>query len=166
MTDRQKQVDRYLTVTNLGTAAVLLSFPLFLPIGGQDTDWIEQLDSPMLFLLFFGMLAVILTETFAVFFVFLRRKTDEYTLSMWHTGTSFAFFAAMIWLIVAPWIEATFVGIEVYELASADPELDVEAHDVTKEWGFENGVVNTLATPIILSAFFIGMQVKRFKGGL
>lgn len=162
---RQRRVDRYLRAANLGTITVFISYLFYLPFDEPEFGWRENLGDDLLLLMGLGFLLTIICEAFAVFYVFLRRKTDEYTHAMWHSGTTYAFFAAIIWLIAAPWVEAAYTGVLVYEAIEASQATSSEEISQAADNAVgEESIVLNLAAPVILSAFFIGFQIKRFRG--
>lgn len=172
--NRQKQVDRYLRAANIGTTA-MIAYPLIylsLPLMILDFRDDENLLWPIIWFLF--AIAFLAAELFAVFYVFFCRKTDEFTLSMWHSGTTCAFFAAIVWLILGGYIETTF-GTEVScvqeqektdAMRAPDGSLDLDKIDEDDLWDIGPDIVSRFATPVILSAFYLGFQIKRFKGEL
>lgn len=172
---RQKKVDRYLRATDFGTGAMLLyPFIVFgLPLVVLNTQQSESLVLPFIWLL--AAVIFLVLELVTVIYIFFRRKTDEFTEAMWHSGATYAFFAAIVWLLIGGWIETllTPAGAEVaYYRAEAETlRRFEEARDLsvfTAEDLMRVGpdIVRRYATPVIISAFFVGQQVKRFRGGL
>ena len=175
ISSRQKRVDRYLRATDFGTAAMLLypAIAFGLPyaiLHFQDT---QSMVFPVVW--FFGALIILFLELATVLYVFFRRKTDEFTLAMWQSGATYAFFAAVLWLLIGGWVEGFLVpreAILAFHLAEAesaarfDEMRDLSA--ITNEDLFRTDpqIIERFATPVIIGAFFIGQQVKRFRGGI
>jgi len=128
---RQRKVDSFLRAANIGTLAVLagpivlyFSEPIFLAYKDGDPLLVPAL-------IFLFLIVYILVETYAVFSMFFKRNTDEFTQSMWHSGTTWAFFAAIVWLLLGIWVEAVFLG--------ADASTAYEAHTAAQAQGLEVG---------------------------
>ena len=150
MSERQKKVDKFLRAATVGTVAIA-AFPilhimmLYLPEEGFSAATL------LVFLAWFlAAIAMLGSLVYSFGYMFLRRATDEFTLAMWHSGTSFAFFAAIAWLLVGDIAESVISGLIVAEdPARADPGIDIIA-----DW----------ALPVIVAAFFIGFHAKRTRG--
>ncbi|QUL38755.1 hypothetical protein [Erythrobacter sp. JK5] len=165
VSSRQKAVDRYLRAGNIGTAAAIASPVIYFAMVSILADWKEGDSVLLVLLLFLAIVVYLICEAYSVFHVFFRRKTDEYTLAMWHSGTTFAFFAAMLWLILGPWVETgvyVYLDFDVFESASARENTSFEG--ILDEPATRASVIEQFATPVILAAFFLGFQYKRFKG--
>lgn len=164
---RQRQVDKFLRAADIGTIAVVAHPFIYV---GLENGFEYEAGGPILIpSLFIALLfAYIIAETYSVFAMFFRRKTDEFTLSMWHMGTSWAFFAAIVWLLLGVWVEAAFLG--------ADVSAAFEAHQAAQEQGLdvgefdppiqEDSVIDRFSVQVILLAFFAGCQFKRLRGDL
>ena len=157
---RQKQVDRFIRAANIGTAA-MIAYPVIhiavemTLIGYQDNDAIIW---PLLASL--AAIVFLICEVLAIFSAFRHRNADEFTVAMWHTGTTFAFFAAILWLFIGGYVEIIFDGMaagQAYQDAKAAGVEDFEPVDGI-------GIVAEFATVVIISAFFLGLQLKRFRG--
>lgn len=157
---RQKQADRFIRAANVGTAA-MIAYPVIhialelTVIGYQDGDAIAW---PLLTML--AAIVFLICEAFSIFSAFRHRNADEFTQSMWHSGTTFAFFAAILWLFIGGYVEIIFNGVlagQAYQDAKAAGIDDVDPVD-----GID--IVAPLATAVIISAFFLGLQLKRFRG--
>ncbi len=162
MSERQKKVDRYMRAANIGTAAAI-AFPFInlamepVFVGHEEGD---SLLVPVL--LFIAIFVFLIGETYALFYVFLRRKTDEFTLSMWHSGTTYAFFAAILWLLVGGYIEIYFDGVAAGEAFQAAQAQGLTEEEIEQVEGSD--IIRRYATHVILAAFFFGLQIKRFRG--
>ncbi len=164
---RQKKVDRYLRAANIGTVAAIAAPFIYFAIDHVFTGWEEDdaLLIPALTLL--AILVFLVFEAYAVLAVFARRKTDEFTLAMWHSGTSYAFFAAIIWFIIGPWAELVFdlwFALDPDQLAQASTTDDSD--QLTDTSLMEATIIERYATPVIFGAFFLGFQIKRFRGDI
>ncbi|QFT77846.1 hypothetical protein [Erythrobacter sp. THAF29] len=162
MTDRQKIVDKYLRAANIGTAAAV-AFP-FLHIA-MDIVFLDDADSDSLLipaLLLLALIIYLIAETYSIFYVFLRRKTDEFTQAMWHGGTTFAFFAAILWLIIGGYVEIFFEGAAAGEAFQEAKAQGIDPSEIEIANG--DDIIRRFATPVILAAFFLGFQIKRFRG--
>ncbi|MEM7688193.1 MAG: hypothetical protein AAF291_04155 [Pseudomonadota bacterium] len=164
---RQRNVDRFMRAANIGSVAVVI-----LPVGLALADMFlmdfnegDALLMPGLMML--ALLIAVLCETYAVFAMFFRRNVDEFTQAVWHSGTTWAFFAAIVWLLLGIWVEAAFLGVDVssaleaHEAAQAQG-LDVGEFDPPKQ---ADSVIERFSVHVILLAFFAGCQIKRLKGG-
>lgn len=150
MSDLQKKVDKYLRAAMIGTVAVVVAPPtylglVYLPL---DLDPIPTLllSVPLLLLALFTIIA----STYAFIHLFIRRKTDEFTLAMWHAGTTFAFFAVIGWLLIGGLVEAVWEA----SIMANDPELKDPEFNVIADW----------ASWVVCAAFFVGFHIKRVKG--
>ncbi|MBV7259953.1 hypothetical protein [Erythrobacter crassostreae] len=162
MSDRQKKVDRYLRAANIGTAAAI-AFPfLHIAMGTVFLGYEDGDDLIIPALLFLAAITYLIAETYSIFYVFLRRKTDEFTLAMFHSGTTYAFFAAILWLVLGGYVEIFIDGMvagEAYEAAKADGVNLNEIEQVES-----TDIIGRFAASVILAAFFIGFQIKRIRG--
>jgi asparagine N-glycosylation enzyme membrane subunit Stt3 len=156
---RQKRVDRFIRAANIGTVA-MIAYPVIhialemTLIGYKDDDPIVW---PLLSIL--AAIVFLICEAYSIFSVFRHRNADEFTMAMWQNGTTFAFFAAILWLFIGGYVETIFDGLaagRAYENAKA-AGIDVEPLDGA-------GIVAGFATFVIISAFFLGLQLKRFRG--
>lgn len=150
--NRQKITDKFLRAAMIGTVAVCL-FPVlnvmvdFIPEGELTTGD-----------LWFGMswllLAVVILVCLSYSFIYMvwRRRTDEFTLAMWHSGTTVAFFVAIAWLLFGTFVESLFEGLA----AAQDPNYT----------GSEMTVVDAWSLPVILAGFFVGFHFKRLRGDI
>jgi hypothetical protein len=159
ISQRQKRADRFIRAANIGTAA-MVTYPA-LQIGLEVTLLDYQDGDALLWPVLVSLVGLVflICETYAILSVFRNRKADEFTLAMWHTGTTFAFFAAILWLLIGGYVEITFDAIaagRAYEEAKA-AGIEVEPVDGI-------GIVARYATAVIVSAFFLGLQIKRFRG--
>lgn len=164
---RQRKVDNFARAANIGTVAVVVGCMVLL-WGDTIFEDFEEGD-PILIpsLLMLVILVAILCETYAVFAMFFKRNVDEFTQAMWQSGTTWAFFAAIVWLLLGIWVEAFFLGVDV--------GTAFEAHEAAKAQGLDVGefeppeqdesFIERFSVYVILLAFFTGCQFKRFKGG-
>lgn len=164
---RQRKVDSFLRAANIGTVAVVVSPLTLLWFDSYFTGYEkgDPLLAPAVFLVV--MLVCILSETYAVFAMFFKRDVDEFTQAIWQSGTTWAFFAAIVWLLLGIWVEALFLGaegfssLEAHEAAQAQG-LDVGEFEPPKQ---EDSFIDRFAVHVILMAFFAGCQFKRIRGG-
>ena len=177
---RQKLVDRYFRAANIGTAAIIahpfLYFLMLWLIQEFEAKGVTLLIGILLAFWFVTVVLALLGEAYSIFYVFFRRNTDEFTQAMWHAGTTFAFFAAILWLMVGGWIENSFdsaSATEAYREAAAIAKAsgaELTADDVTavadKRGLYDQGpdIIRRFATPVILAAFFLGFNIKRLRG--
>lgn len=180
-TNRQKKADRYLIAANLGTAAALAYPLLYLSMilltqgfVGENDPTIGTSDIVLIGLWLLSSFAFVVIQTGAIFYIFFRRRTDELTSAMWSAGTTFAFFAAIVWLLLGGMVENYFEAIfaadayqeslERAEQAAATGDLSkIETNDL---WQIGPDVIRRFAVPVILAAFYLGFQLKRFRGGM
>lgn len=157
---RQKRVDHFIRAANIGTGA-MIAYPVIQiavevnMMGYQDGD---ALVLPVLTMLA-GLLFMI-CEAFSIFSAFRHRNADEFTIAMWQNGTTFAFFAAILWLFIGGHVESITNSIPIglaYEEAKAAGIKGVEPVGGTS-------IVARFATAVIIGAFFLGLQIKRFRG--
>jgi len=166
--NRQRKVDGFLRAVNIGTAMVV-AFPLTALAMEQVFPDFEEGD-PLLWpatILLFGLFCI-LAETYAVIACFLKRKTDEFTLSIWHTGTSWAFFAAIVWLLVGHYVETIIAAVEVsnaYQAYEAALKLNPDIGEFVPPEE-EDRISGFFSVHVILFAFFLGSQFKRLRGDL
>ena len=156
---RQKRVDRFIRAANIGTAAMIAYPVLHIAIQATLVDY--QDGDAIVWPLLTSLAAIVflICEAFSIFSVFRHRNADEFTMAMWHTGTTFAFFAAIAWLFIGGYVEVIFdgiAGVRAYE--------DAKAAGIEVEPVGGIGIVAEFATVVIISAFFLGLQLKRFRG--
>lgn len=58
----------------------------------------------------FGMVGVTFTAL-SILIMFLTRKSDEYTLSLWSAGANAGFMAMVVWLLFVPFLEGFADGL-------------------------------------------------------
>ena len=178
--NRQKRTDRFFRAANIGTAAIvahpILYVSMVLIVGAYEAQGLDLWLGSLLALWFVAVVLALLGEAYSIFYIFFRRNTDEFTQAMWHAGTTFAFFAAILWLMVGGWIENSFdssAATEAYREAAAIAKAngtEVTADDVAavsdKRGLYDQGpdIIRRFATPVILAAFFVGFNIKRFRG--
>jgi hypothetical protein len=156
---RQKRVDRFIRAANIGTVA-MIAYPVIqiaLEVNMMGYQEGDGLVLPVLTML--AGVVFLICEAFSIFSTFRHRNADEFTMAMWQNGTTFAFFAAILWLLIGGYVETIFDGIaagRAYENAKA-AGIDLEQVDGI-------GIVARFATAVIMSAFFLGLQLKRFRG--
>ncbi|GGD51668.1 hypothetical protein GCM10011411_09380 [Aurantiacibacter arachoides] len=78
--------------------------------------------------------------------MFFTRKADEYTLSLWSSGTNAAFAIVIVWLVGAPAIEGFFDGLFGIEGGQDFPDRG--------------------ASVAALFAFYLAFNGKRLLGAL
>lgn len=141
---RQKRADHFMFSGHVGTAAFALALVLKFVMGrveGQLFLW------GGLLLVGFIMLCAVM---YAIAYMFFRRDTDEFTLSLWHTATTSAFFAGIATLLFGGFLEAFYENI-FFDRATYEV---LRQEQTTQGW----------ALRLMLSAFFIGFQIKRIRG--
>lgn len=143
VSNRQKLADRYLRAADAGTLALVGVFVIAALFYGPD----GELDTPG------WMLPIIMIVVFTVMgsfaYMFFRRGTDDFTLGMWHSGVTVAFFAIIAWSLFGFMIESIIEGV-------MRAPSDIRPH--------EERAVSGLTTEIALTAYFIGFHYKRFRG--
>ena len=150
MSERQKLVDRYLRAALIGaisTAILILFYAVRPQIPGERPEIMELAGWTLVAIV---LIASLIGLTYSFFYMFARRSTDEFTLSMWHTGTTVAFFTGMMWLLVGGMIQ-TFITKTYPESTLADLLL---RFDFVDNW----------AMLVMLAAFFAGFHFKRIRG--
>lgn len=162
---RQRKVDSFVRAAQVGTVAAVVSA---VGIMWSDTLLDFEEGDPILIpgLIMLVILVAILSETYAVFAMFFKRNVDEFTQATWHSGTTWAFFAAIVWLLLGIWVEAFFLGVDV--------SAALEAHEAAKAQGLDVGefeppqqddsFIDQFTVHVILLAFFAGCQIKRIRG--
>ena len=139
---RQKKVDRYLRAADIGTIAILWMVVLEAIFGEErileDQGWMFAS---------VGVAFVLIVVSFV--YMFARRRTDEYTLSMWHSGVTLAFFVTMFFALFGSIVVGMFEGY-------------LESHGQEPIDGAEL-IQDGLAT-VMLLAFYAGFHFKRFTG--
>lgn len=144
VSSRQVQVDRYLKAAMIGTVAVLF-YPLIHAVWA-----IFGINMATTILTVLGGVAAMISLVGAFIYLTIRRSTDEYTLSMWHAGTTTAFFSVLAWLLVGSFIETAIIAAYVAtDPAHNEPDIDF---------------IRRFAVPVTLGAFFVGFHVKRLRG--
>lgn len=147
---RQKQVDKYLRAALIGTIAIAAMPPLFAAMSALPEDLSGVLPLLGILLLLLAALSSIVALLYSFIFMFRRRATDEYTLAMWHNGTTVAFFAVIAWLLIGDLVQVIIITtIIAQDPNMADPELNVVA-----DW----------AGWVVGAAFFVGFHFKRLRG--
>ena len=139
---RQKKVDRYLRAADIGTIA-LVAFFVAEMLHGEESF----LDGPG-WIVAVGLLALLCIIGSYVY-MFARRRTDEYTLAMWHSGVTVAFFFAMGWSLFGVIVLGFIQGY--YE---AHGSTTFDAWSVYADW----------ASNILVGSFYLGFHFKRFAG--
>lgn len=157
---RQKRADRFIRAANIGTGA-MIAYPVIRiamevhMMGYKEGD---ALLLPALTLL--AGLVFIICEAFSIFSVFRHRNADEFTKAMWQNGTTLAFFAAILWLFIGGHVENITSSLSTsfaFEEAKAAGIKEFEPVD-------SPSIVARYSTVVIISAFFLGLQLKRFRG--
>ncbi|KLI63910.1 hypothetical protein [Aurantiacibacter marinus] len=143
VSNRQKLADRYLRAADAGTLALIGVFVIAALFYGPD----GELDVPGWLLPI--IMIVVFTVMGAFAYMFFRRGTDDFTLGMWHSGVTLAFFAIIAWSLFGLLIESTIEGLLRHP-------SDVRPH--------EERTVSGWTTEIALTAYFIGFHFKRFRG--
>ena len=147
---RQRQVDKYLRAATIGTIALAAMPPLFVAMLALPEDLSGVIPLLGALLLLVAALLSIAGLLYSFIFMFVRRTTDEYTLAMWHNGTTVAFFAVIAWLLIGDIIQVIIITtIIAQDPNMADPELNVVA-----DW----------AGWVVGAAFFVGFHFKRLRG--
>ena len=82
----------------------------------------------------------------SILVMFLSRKSDEYTLSLWSAGANAGFMATVAWLLFAPFLEGFIDGL----LARAKG----------MDWPAEMGIYVAIAT------FLITFNWRRLRGAM
>ena len=141
---RQKRADHFVLAAWIGTFGVVAVFcfhALFTPAYEQS-----MVTAGIIFLAsLLGLVAII----YSFIYMVLRRKTDEFTLAMWHSGTSVAFAVAVAWLLFGNMIEISLAEPPMMDA----PTTDAEAHFVER-----------IGVYVIIAAFFVGFHFKRLRG--
>lgn len=143
VSNRQKLADRYLRAADAGTIALIAVFGIAALFYGPD----GELDAPSWLVPIIMIVVFTVMGSFA--YMFFRRRTDDFTLGMWHSGATMAFLAIIAWSLFGLIIEGMIEG------AMRNPS-EVRPH--------EERVVSGLTTEIALTAYFVGFHFKRFKG--
>jgi hypothetical protein len=157
---RQKRVDRFIRAANIGTGA-MIAYPVIriaMEVYMMGYKKGDALLLPALTLL--AGLVFMICEAFSIFSAFRHRNADEFTRAMWQNGTTFAFFAAILWLFIGGHVENITNSFSIglaYEEAKAAGIKEVEPVDDTS-------IVARFSPVVIMSAFFLGLQLKRFRG--
>ena len=143
-TMRQKLANRYLRAADIGTVSLvyLIGFSLIYYRDGEivgDPTWA-----------FLPLLLMLPALMWSVAYMFFRRKTDEFTLAMWHSGVTVAFFVVIAWSIFGIMVEST---IEGYLQGDSGTEV---SFDIVDNWD----------SVIILLGYYVGFHFKRFTGGM
>lgn len=143
---RQNRVDKFLMAATAGTVAVLIYPLLHLTI---DVAFNSAATGTVWFVAAFAMLGAF---GWSLVGMLVWRRTDEFTLAMWHAGTSGAFLMTIAWLFFGDLFQS---GSEAWIVAN-DPERKDPGLDVIGNW----------ALPVTLAGFFIGFHYKRLRGDL
>ena len=139
---RQKKVDRFLRAADLGTIAIIWMVVAEFIYGEE-----QVIEGPTW--LFASASIALIAIIVSFVYMFARRRTDEYTLAMWHSGVTVAFFATMFWALFGGIVTGMVLG---YLESHGEPAFD--GADFIRRW---------LASILLLS-FYAGFHFKRFTG--
>lgn len=143
-TKRQTLANRYLRAADIGTVCLvyLIGFSL---IYYRGDEFVGEPIWP-----FLPLLVMLPALMWSIAYMFFRRKTDEFTLAMWHSGVTVAFFVVIAWSVFGIMVEST---IEGYLQGDSNEEVSF-------------GIVDNWDSEIILLGYYAGFHFKRFTGGM
>ena len=142
MSDRQKLVDRYLRTADAGTISLVILIAVtayFFPIEDGDLDGVTAL----------ALLPVLIVFAYSLTYLFIRRRADEFTLSLWHSGVTASFLTFILW--------GVFGGIIIGAIQGWNENLGENTIDPTV-------FIEQFSGVFCLAAFFAALQVKRLRG--